>query len=193
MQEATCRRPVGVLSRSIDSLRVELQGPHTVALGGDDVPSTASVLTAVELASHDEAEVKRIVQVRIGGRLQQPPVRLVNRDDLLAQRVDLVAAAESDQTLDRRLQVVANESRIVLGIDRQSSVSLEGILVVTLLQKRVQPLSNRGASPCLATAAGNVRTTQQKKTTTTRRRRSMATSVGSSILASGELSTTLLL
>ena len=88
---------------------------------------------AMELAGDDEAEMLRIVQVGLGGRLEQPPVAAVDRDDRLAERVDLVVRPELHQARDRLLQVSANERGIVLRIKGEGPVPIVGVLVIPLL------------------------------------------------------------
>jgi len=84
-------------------------------------------------AGNDETEMLRIVQVRLGGRLEQPPVVLVDLDDRLAKRVDLVCAPKIHQARDRLLQVSANERGIVLRIKGEGPVTIVGVLVISLL------------------------------------------------------------
>ena len=87
----------------------------------------------MELAGDDETVMLRIVQVGLGGRLDQPPVAAVDLDDRLAERVDLVCAPKIHQARDRLLQVSANERGIVLRIKGEGPVSIVGVLVIPLL------------------------------------------------------------
>ena len=77
------------------------------------------MLPPMELAGDDEPLVIPVAQVRFGGRLQQPPVVLVDLDHRLAKVVDLVQAAELAQALDATSQVLANLLRVVLGVQRK--------------------------------------------------------------------------
>ena len=134
-QVAPRGRAIGVRPDAIQPLDQELQGARAIALVRADESAAAPVLAAVELARDDEAEVLGIVQVGLGGRLEQPPVSLVDLDDRLAEGVDLVAAPELDQALDGTSQVLADLPRVVLGIERSSPVAVVGVLEVPLAEE----------------------------------------------------------
>ena len=132
-QVAARPRAIGVRPRTIQSLNQKLQGPDPIALQHADVPSAPSMWSTMELAGDDETVMLRIVQVGLGGRLDQPPVALVDFDDRLAERVDLVRAPKIHQARDRLLQVSANERGIVLRIKGEGPVPIVGVLVIPLL------------------------------------------------------------
>ena len=102
------------------------------------------MLTTVELARDDEAEVLGIVEIALGRRLEQPPVRLVDRDDRLAERVDLIDPPELLEALDRSPQVGSDATGLGLRIESEGPVSLVGILVIPLREQLVDPFPVAG-------------------------------------------------
>ena len=87
----------------------------------------------MELAGHDVAEVLD-VGVRLGRRLQQPPVSLVDADDGLAAVVDLVGAAQAEQALTaqdtRRLGDLSLALKDLAGAESAFAEEISGRLAI---------------------------------------------------------------
>ena len=119
----------------------ELKGAGPIALVRADVATPSAMLTALELARDDEAEVLSVVQVALGRRLEQPPVPLVDRDDRLAERVDLIDPPELHEALDRLPQVGSDAVGLGLRIESEGPVTLVGILVIPRREQLVEPFT----------------------------------------------------
>jgi len=138
------RAAIGVGPNAIQALNQKLEGAAAIALIAADETSPTAVLTALELARNDEAEMLHVVQVTLSGCLPQPPVRLMNRDGRLKERIDFIDPTELRQALDRFLQIGAGEVGLGFCIERQATETLVRVLVIPRGQQLVKPFAIAG-------------------------------------------------
>jgi len=131
-------------------LKQELEGAGPIMFVRPDETTPASMLTALELARNDESEVLSVVYVALGRRLEQPPVPLMDHDDRLSERVDLIDPPEMREALDRSPQVGSDAVGLGLRIESKGPVTLVGILVITLREQFVESLTIDGRLGTLA-------------------------------------------
>ena len=105
----------------------------------------------------------------------------MDRDDGLAQRVDLIDAPEVLEALDRALQV-ADAIGLGLRIESQGAVTLVGILEIPLREQLVGPFTIAGPVGTAAHGDAQGQNRADHHPMTTSRRTFMAASLGNSML-----------
>ena len=121
-----------------------------------------------------------IVQVALGRRLKQPPVPLVDGDDRLAERVDLIDPPELIEALDRSPQVAADAIGLGLRIESEAPVTLVGVLVIPRREQLVKLSSVARLLARWPRTTHAVNREQLTRPMTINRTRSMVASLGSS-------------
>ena len=104
----------------------------TIALVRANEPTAAAMLPAVKLSGDHKAHVLRIIQIALGGRLEQAQIRTVDRNDRLAKRVGLIDSPELGETVDRARQVGSDAVGLSSGVEGQCPIKLIGVFVIAV-------------------------------------------------------------
>jgi hypothetical protein len=119
-------------------LNQQLQSTRAIALVSADVSVASTMRTALKLAGDDETGVFDVVEIGLGGSLEQPPVLAVDGNRCLYERIDLVRPPELLKTLYAILEVGSDAFWLGLRADGQSSVAVVGVFKISLREQSIK-------------------------------------------------------
>jgi hypothetical protein len=127
---------IGFAAQEADRALQQLQCLDAVSRDAVNSFAAAALETAVEFTTDHVAVVRETAET-VGGRLEEPPILVVCRDNGVAQGVDLVLAVEVAQGLHGSLEIVAGKFGIVIRIEGQPAKDLERVAMVAGCEGRL--------------------------------------------------------